>query len=99
MTSIDDERKAAREAQAVVSSLVPSSALTKVQRELLHKTARVATAATMPRFSSQAAVDDARYKASLALHGLLGNYLTPNGIERARSAIEAWLKALDHFGV
>ena len=98
MTSIDDERKAAKEAQAVVSSLVPSSSLTKKQRELLHKTARVATGAALPLFSSQAAVDDARYKASMALHGL-GNSLTQNVIERARTAIEAWLKALDHFGV
>ena len=99
MTSIDDERKAAREAKAVVSLLVPSTLPTKAQREHLHKAARVATEATMPRYTSQAALDDTRREADKALRGLLGDALTRDMIENARGAIEAWLKALDDFGV
>ena len=54
MTNINDERNAAKRAEAVLNSLVPSSPRTNAQLDTLRQTADIANAAIMQNnFSSQ----------------------------------------------
>jgi hypothetical protein len=98
MTNIDDERNAAEDAKAVLSSLVPSAPHTQVQIDTLRKAATIATKATQS-FSSQTALNVTRGEAATALNGVCGALatgrpLTHEMISRARNAVEAWLNGL-----
>jgi hypothetical protein len=91
MVSIDEERKAAKEAQTVISSLVPSTPCTEAQKASLRKAAQVATIAMQPGLSSQTALGATRHDAAMALNVLCGAPLTQSTIEGASSAVEAWI--------
>ena len=98
MTSIDDERKAAEEVKAVLSSLVPSAPHTQGQIDTLRKAATIATK-TQNSLSSQKALNDTRGEAATALNGVCGSLatgrpLTHEMISRARNAVETWLAGL-----
>ena len=98
MTSIEDERQAAEEAKAVVSSLAPSTSPTEAQRRTLRKAATIATRAAQNNFSSQRALNDARGEVATALFEVSGlsvnERLTHETITRAKEAIEVWLNGL-----
>jgi hypothetical protein len=98
MTNIDDERKAAEDAQAVLRSLVPSSPHTQVQIDALRKAAAIATKA-VNTFESHKALNDKRGEAATALNGVSGSLvsgrpLTHEMITRARNGVDAWLRGL-----
>jgi hypothetical protein len=95
MTSIEDERKIAKDAEAVVRSLTPSTPRTRAQIDTLRKAAHFATTAILQNnFSSQKALNNTRGETATALRGLLANgSLTQESISRARNAVEAWLNA------
>jgi len=106
----DDERKAATKAQAVLSWLVPSTERTDETIFALRHAAQVAATAIQPNFSSQMALTNARHEAATALTSVCGalsfpikkrgsvdrpSALTQAMIDRAKSAVEAWLNGLD----
>ena len=97
MTNINDERNAAKKAEAVLNSLVPSSPRTNAQLDTLRQTADIANAAIMQNnFSSQTDLNAKRGEAATALRGGPGSWasgrpLTQDLLSRARIAVEAWL--------
>jgi hypothetical protein len=106
----DDERKAATKAQAVLSWLVPSTERTDETIFALRHAAQIAATAIQPNFSSQMALTNARHEAATALTSVCGalsfpikkrgsvdrpSALTQAMIDRAKSAVEAWLNGLD----
>ena len=100
MTNINNERDAATEAQAVLSSLVPSSPRTNAQLDKLREAADIANAAIMQNnFSSQTDLNAKRGEAATALRGVSGSLasgrpLTQDLLSRARIAVAAWLSSL-----
>jgi hypothetical protein len=98
MTSVDDERNAAREAEAVLRSL-SSPAHAQVQIVTLRKAATIATRAATQSFSSHTELNALRGEAAAALHGVAGSLvnglpLTQQIISRAKTAVAAWLEGL-----
>ena len=100
MTDINDERNAAKRAEAVLNSLVPSSPRTNAHLDTLRQTADIANAAIMQNnFSSQTDLNAKRGEAATALRGVSGSLasgrpLTQDLLSRARIAFEAWLSSL-----
>ncbi len=98
MTSIDDERGAAEDAKAVLSSLKPFTPRVKAQIDILHVAYLAATNAMTPQLLSQMALVHARDAVVNALkevsHKWSNGRLTKEVIFGARDAVEAWLKAL-----
>jgi Tfp pilus assembly protein PilN len=100
VTNINDERNAAKRAEAVLNSLVPSSPRTNAQLDTLRQTADIANAAIMQNnFSSQTDLNAKRGEAATALRGVSGSWasgrpLTQDLLSRARIAVEAWLSSL-----
>ena len=100
MTNTNDERDAAKEAQAVLSSLVPSSPRTNAQLDTLREAADIANAAIMQNnFSSQTDLNAKRGEAATALRRVSGSLasgrpLTQDLLSCARIALEAWLSSL-----
>jgi hypothetical protein len=98
MPSIADERKAAEDAKAVLSSLKPSTPRFKAQINILRVACLAATNATSPQLLSQMALVHTRDAAVNALkevsHEWSKGTLTKEVIFGAKDAVEAWLKAL-----
>jgi hypothetical protein len=100
VTNINDERNAAKKAEAVLNALVPSSPRTNAQLDTLRQTADIANAAIMQNnFSSQTDLNAKRGEAATALRGVSGSSasgrpLTQDLLSRARIAVEAWLSSL-----
>jgi hypothetical protein len=101
MTSIADERKSAEIARGIVSSLTPSTLRTDAMVVALRLAASTASGA-IKNLSSQTALDEARGEAATALNGAAGllhrRALMQEMIDRARTAVEAWLSGLDTPG-
>jgi hypothetical protein len=96
MTSIDDELNAAKEAEAIIKSLSPS---THCDRETLDKLRRAYQFATVqPNFSSQTKLTNIRHDVVLKLKELCDalekGRAAQQIIDAAKRAVEAWLKAL-----
>ena len=70
MTSIDDERRAAEDAKAVLSSLKPSTPRFKVQIDILRVAYLAATNAMSPQLLSQMALVHARGAAAFAFQAV-----------------------------
>jgi hypothetical protein len=98
MTSIDDERKAAEDAKAVLSSLKPSTPRFKAQIDILRVAYLAATNAMVPQLLSQMPLVHTRDAAVNALrevsHKWTNGTLTREVIFGAKDAVEEWLKLL-----
>jgi hypothetical protein len=96
--STADERDAATKAQEVIAELVPGSKRTDHIAFRLRHAAALATEAIKKGFSSDAALNNVRGEAVIALNGTIGlverQALTQEMIDRARDAVAAWLSAL-----
>jgi hypothetical protein len=90
---MDDERKAATEARAVIRSLAPSTSLTDATKAILRTAGHLATNA-IRGFSSDGTLDAARAEAGTAFSGLFGRSLSHEMIDRASRAVDAWLSKL-----
>jgi len=97
--SLDEERRIAEKASAVLNSLGPLSPRNAEQLSVLSKAIYTATnKASLNLYSRDEALSPARRGASAALdviYELLGRGRLPQGvIEQAKVAVDAWLKAL-----
>jgi hypothetical protein len=96
--STNDERKVLQKAQATLSTLAPGAARTDAIAFALQYAARLTTAASAQGFSSDAALNDMRGEAAIALNGVAGSLgganLTQDLIDRATRAVAALLAAL-----
>jgi hypothetical protein len=100
--TIEDERKTAGNAKAVLSTLTPATPRTDALVHSLRTAASAATNASNKTLSSASALNNARGEAATALNGAAGllhrGELTEEMIARARAAVAAWLLALDVQG-
>ena len=91
------EQTAAKEAEAVLSSLAPSALCGDKEIETMRGAADIATKA-IEYFSSQEVLDATRAEAATALRGVSGlpdgRKPTQDVIDRAKSAVAAWLSEL-----
>jgi hypothetical protein len=98
MTSIDDESKIAKEAQAIIRSLVPSTPCAKNPIDNLRKAAKIATVATQNKFASEVLVLTLRHAVGIKLSQLCAalekETATQEIIDAAKRAVEAWLTGL-----
>ena len=97
--SLDEERRIAEKASAVLNSLGPLSPRNAEQLSVLSKAIYTATnKASLNLYSRDEALSPARRGASATLdviYELLGRGRLPQGvIEQAKVAVDAWLKAL-----
>jgi hypothetical protein len=97
--SEDDERKAIVKAQGILSTLTPSTPRNDGITHALRDASRLATAAIAKGFSSDAALNNTRGDASIALSAVAGSSdartLTQDMIATARRAVAALLTGLD----
>jgi hypothetical protein len=96
---IEEERKAARNAKAVLGGLTPSSPRTdRIIFVLRYATNLAATAALIRGLESKKALDATREEAATILNLICSllekRILTQDAIGRADRAIDAWLSAL-----
>jgi len=90
MVSINEElnaAKAARSAISVLSTVTPKSAVSA--------TLRTANHAAIVNLGSGGALNEARANVGIALSNLMHGQPTPERIDKAKSAIEAWIKELE----
>ena len=88
MTSINKELEAAKAARAVISGL---SAKTRPSLAPLHHAYRIAVL----HLSDESPLNQSRRNAGIALSALIHSQPTPEKIDKAKSAIDAWIKALE----
>jgi hypothetical protein len=96
---IEEERKAAKNAKAVLGGLTPSSTRTDRIIFVLRFAANVAAANMLTRhLESKMALDAIRDKAAKSLNAVCSlldrRRLTQDVIDQANRAVEAWLNAL-----
>jgi hypothetical protein len=87
MTSINKELEAAKAAKAVIRTL---SATTRPSLTPLHHAYRIAAL----HLSDESPLNQARRNAGIALSALIHSQPTPEKIEKAKSAVEEWIKQL-----
>jgi hypothetical protein len=91
MVHISEELKAAKAAKAAINALAatPKSAVVP--------TLKKANNAAILNLSSGGALNEARAKVAIALSNLIHDHgpLTPLSIDRAKHAIEAWIRELE----
>ena len=87
MTSINKELEAAKAAKAVISTL---SAATRPSLTPLHHAYRIAVL----HLSNEGPLNEARKDAGIALSALVHSQLTPEKIDKAKSAVEEWIRQL-----
>jgi hypothetical protein len=99
-SKIDDERKAAENAKAVLSWLTPANGRTEQIIVVLRTAANLAATATLTRLERRQALDALRNEAANSLNAVCGlldkDLLTRDAIEEAARAVIAWLNALPH---
>ena len=93
MVSIDLELEAAKAAQAAIEVL-----LTTTFNSTVVKTLRKANQAAILNLSSGGALNEARGNVGIALSNLIHGPPTPEKIEKAKGAVEEWLKRLASRG-
>jgi hypothetical protein len=95
---LQEERKAAENARAILGTLTPSSARTNRIIFVLRYAANLAKTGTLTRLESRRALDGARIEAATALNQVCRlldrRQLCQDAIDRARNAVVAWLEAL-----
>jgi len=87
MTSISKELEAAKAARAVIGTL---SATTKPSLSPLHHAYRIAVS----HLSNEGPLNEARKDVGIALSALVHSQPTPEKIDKAKSAVEEWIKQL-----
>jgi hypothetical protein len=87
MTSIDKELEAAKAAKAVISAL---SATTRPSLAPLHHAYRIAVL----HLSNEGPLNEVRKDAGIALSALVHSRPTPEKIDKAKSAVEEWIRQL-----
>ncbi len=98
-TNLDEERRIAETASAVLSSLTPSSPRNAEKLSVLSKAIFTATnKALLSLYSRDEALSPLRREAAATLdviYGVLGRGRLPQGvINQAKVTVDAWLKAL-----
>ena len=93
MVSIDEEFQAAKAAQAAIKVL-----LTTTPTSTVVKTLRKANHTAILNLSSGGALNEARGNVRIALSNLIHGPPTPEKIEKAKGAVEEWLKRLASKG-
>ena len=95
---IEEERKAAGNAKAILGWLTPSNARTDRLIFVLRNAANVATTATLTRLESKKALDALRDGAANSLNAVCGlldrGALTREVIDQANRAVSLWVDAL-----
>jgi hypothetical protein len=95
---IEEERKAAGNAKAILGWLMPSNAHTDRLIFVLRNAANVATTATLTRLESKKALDALRDEAASSLNAVCGlldrGVLTQEVIDQANRAVSLWVDAL-----
>ena len=95
---IEEERKAAGNAKAILGWLTPSDARTDRLIFVLRNAANVATTATLTRLESKQALDALRDEAANSLNAVCGlldrGVLTQEVIDQANRAVSLWVDAL-----
>jgi hypothetical protein len=91
MVSIDKELDAAKAAQTVVDVLLT----TATPKSAVSATLRTANTAAVLNLGSGGALNEARVNVGIALSSLLDRPPTPERIEKAKAAIDAWIKELE----
>jgi hypothetical protein len=97
MVTIDEELEAAKQAQAVISTLSTSAAPDRNSVAALRKVKDVAVQA-ISSFPSEALLNDARDKVMLAVYDLIRGPLTQEKIDNAKGAIGVWTLRLRPSG-
>jgi hypothetical protein len=92
MVSIEEELKAAEAAKAALSTL-SAAPLSEATIKTLRDTRGTAIRA-MSVFPSEALLNDARYNAGMAVSDLATNPPTAEMINKAKVAVEEWIKCL-----
>ena len=87
MTSINKELEAAKAAKAVISTL---STTTRPSLAPLHHAYRIA----VMYLSTEGPLNEARKDAGIALSALVHSQPTPEKIDKAKSAVEEWIRQL-----
>ena len=88
MVSINEELRAAKAAKAAIKVLItPKSAVLA--------TLRTANHAAVLNLGSGGALNEARANVGIALSNLMHGLPTPEKIDKAKSAIDAWIKELE----
>jgi hypothetical protein len=99
-SKIDDERKTAEKAKAVLSWRTPANARTERIIVVLRTAANLATRSTLTRLEHRQALDALRGDAANSLNAVCGlldkGRLTRDAIDDAGRAVIAWLNALPH---
>jgi hypothetical protein len=95
---LQEERKAAENAKAILGALTPSSVRTDRTIFVLRYAANLAKKGTLARLERRHTLDDVRIEAPTALNEVCrlfdrGN-VPQNAIDEATNAIVAWLEAL-----
>ena len=95
---LQEERKTAENAKALVDTLTPSTARNDRTIFVLRYAANLARTGTLTRVASRRALDDARMEAATSLNAICRllerGRLTQDAIDQAASGIAAWLEAL-----
>ena len=93
-----EELAAAEEAQKIIDTLSVTSPDTPTMLETLRRAYDEARRGTTPILSSASALNASRDEVVLALNGLIGSLqarsLTSENIERAKVAVDVWIKLL-----
>jgi hypothetical protein len=90
MVSINEELKAAQAAKAVINALS-----TATRKSAVLATLRTANHAAILNLGSGGALNEARTNVGIALSNLMHGLPTPEKINKANSAMDAWIKELE----
>jgi hypothetical protein len=91
MVSINEEMKAAKAAKAAIDVLLT----TPTPKSAVSATLRTAHAAAILNLGSGGALNEARASVGIALSNLMHSPPTPERIDKARSAMDTWIKELE----
>jgi dihydroxyacetone kinase-like predicted kinase len=90
MVSINEELEAAKAARAAIKALLTATSKSEVLATL-KKSGRV----VILNFSSGGALNEARGNVGIALSNIMHGLPTPEKIDKAKSAIDAWIVELE----
>jgi hypothetical protein len=90
MVSINEELKAAQAAKAAINALS-----TATRKSAVLATLRTANHAAILNLGSGGALNEARTNVGIALSNLMHGLPTPEKINKANSAMDAWIKELE----
>jgi hypothetical protein len=90
MVSINEELKAAKAAKAAINVLS-----TATSKSAVSATLRSANHAAILNLGSGGALNEARANVGIALSNLMHGLPTPDRVDKAKSALDAWIKELE----